>query len=370
MHRYLLFVAAMAIAVGVSARSKVTWVIDAGHGGHDYGCVKGSTAEKTITLAVAKEVGRLVEKNLKDVKVAYTREKDKYLTLQERCDIANKRGAQLFISIHANSSRNPMACGTETYFSTNVPQKGANWGKSEMLALLMQKHYKSHGRTVSRGVKQRALYVIEHTNMPGVLTEIGFCTNRTEDAFINSKDGQSQLAYAIFEALKEWQEKASNGVNRNELLAMRYAHWDPMNVIAPTQNVVVQSIVVEEITPEEQEVIEVTAEPVDSVPATAQATEPKEEANYPTLPYFAVQVFTTSTAISPDDKRLKGLKDIRVIPVDGRFKTITGRADTYPDAKALLTKVRELFPEAFIVAFDGDKQITTAEAIEILKKKQ
>ena len=186
MKRICIFLACLATVLSLSAAKKVTWVIDAGHGGRDTGCEGTLTKEKDITLAVAKEVGRLVKKNISGVRVVYTREKDKYLTLQERCDIANSRGATLFISIHVNSASNQFARGTESFFATNVPLKGTQAGKSELLALLLQRQYLSHGREISRGVKQRELYVCEHTNMPSVLTEIGFISNLNEEAYLNS----------------------------------------------------------------------------------------------------------------------------------------------------------------------------------------
>ena len=131
MKHFLCFLMCILVAGGQTfAAKKVTWVIDPGHGGHDTGCENRSSKEKAITLAVAKELGKLIKKEISGVKVVFTREKDRYLTLQDRCDIANKRSAELFVSIHVNSASSSFARGTETFYATNVPMKGSQFGKS------------------------------------------------------------------------------------------------------------------------------------------------------------------------------------------------------------------------------------------------
>ena len=444
MKRICIFLACLATVLSLSAAKKVTWVIDAGHGGRDTGCEGTLTKEKDITLAVAKEVGRLVKKNISGVRVVYTREKDKYLTLQERCDIANSRGATLFISIHVNSASNQFARGTESFFATNVPLKGTQAGKSELLALLLQRQYLSHGREISRGVKQRELYVCEHTNMPSVLTEIGFISNLNEEAYLNSKDGQRELAEAIYKALAEWKDLTKDGtVSQRDLRKLRITHYAPisMTTVANTQTpawepgevkvrepetkaegtesktdepepnleemenkVEVTAIAEEpEKVDEPKGVVEETLKPEEAkkaeepkkadsskkddgpkkagakkVEESKKVEEPKkaddskkvgepqkpEEAK---KPYFAIQLMNLATALKENDYRLKGYKGVKQIPANGRFKIIYGHSESYKDIKNELVQVRETFPEAFIVAFMGEKQITTAEALQILK---
>ncbi|MBK5285941.1 MAG: N-acetylmuramoyl-L-alanine amidase, partial [Bacteroidia bacterium] len=95
--------------------NKITCVvIDAGHGGHDSGCLGAHAKEKDVALAIALRLGEFIEDNLKDVKVVYTRKTDKFIGLDERAAIANKNKADLFIVIHCNSG--PKAAqGIETY---------------------------------------------------------------------------------------------------------------------------------------------------------------------------------------------------------------------------------------------------------------
>ncbi|MCR4994453.1 MAG: N-acetylmuramoyl-L-alanine amidase [Bacteroidales bacterium] len=456
MKRFLCILASLVLVCAINAARKVTWVIDPGHGGRDVGCESQHHCEKDITLKVAKELGKLVKKNINGVRVVYTRERDKYLSLQERCDIANARGATLFISIHVNAAPNPYARGTESFYATNVPLKGAQAGKSELLALLLQKQYLAHGREISRGVKKRELYVCENTNMPCVLTEIGFITNHVEEAYISSKEGQHELATAICEALMEYQKMTKNGsIDRRQLQNLRYSHYAPLKMV----NVQVSTPKVETDVEKAEERAEVIKDNQAKAKAEEQARNKAEEAarvqaeeemklkaeaeaqaqavaNTPaetekevkfgnsekartgvggqqtataksashseaiadskstasggtssvnqsvggsssgilssdgttSLPYFAIQLMNTSAKLKDGDYRLKGYTNVRYIPAGGRFKVIYSRSNDYQTIKNELVQVRETFPEAFIVAFLGEQQITTAEALKLIKK--
>lgn len=415
MRRFLLIMVSLLVACNMFAAKKVTWVIDPGHGGRDTGCESHKHQEKDITLAIAKELGKMVKKNISGVRIVYTRERDKTLTLQERCDIANARGAELFISIHVNSAPNPYARGTESFYATNVPLTGTQAGKSELLALLLQRQYLSHGREISRGVKKRELYVCEHTNMPSVLTEIGFITNSVEEAYITSKDGQRELATAICEALTEYRELTKNGsVDQKKLRNLRYSHYAPLTMVTiqkPQPEETPQEKAEEKTEVAKDNQAKAEAEAKAKADAEAKAKEeaelkakeeaelkakeeaerkakeeadakakeetekkPKAEDNTkakpeePGKPYFAIQLMNTATKLNEGDYRLKGFKGVRYVPAGERFKVIYSRSENYRDIKNELVAVRETFPEAFIVAFLGDKQITTAEAIELLKK--
>jgi N-acetylmuramoyl-L-alanine amidase len=369
----------------IFAAKKVTWVIDPGHGGHDTGCENRSSKEKTITLAVAKELGKLIKKEISGVKVVFTREKDRYLTLQDRCDIANKRSAELFVSIHVNSASSSFARGTETFYATNVPMKGSQFGKSELLALLLQKQYLSHGREVSRGVKQRELYVCEHTNMPSVLTEVGFISNLNEEAYLTSKAGQKELAQAICKALKEWKDMTKKGtVSRQDLQRLRYSHYAPITMIPePKQKPAsTQPKATSGTTKPQKEInaaaitASVTTEKVKSGKAKDKKQEtlnageqhPSTQSAPTDKPSFAIQLMNVAAKLKEGDYRLKGFKDVRYLADANRFKVLYGHSDQYQNIKNQLAVVRETFPEAFIVSFMGERQITTSEALQILKK--
>lgn len=415
---------AMVFAVQAAKTKKVTWVIDAGHGGRDIGCEGRRTREKDITLAVAKEVSKLVKNNIPGVRVVLTREKDKTLSLQQRCDVANARGAALFISIHVNSAKNQFARGTETFYARNVPLRGTQAGKSELLALLMQRQYLAHGRGISRGVKQRELYVCQHTSMPCVLTEIGFISNFNEEAYLNSKDGQKELAQAIYKALSEWHELTQkSNLAQRELRNLRFTYFDPVRkssaAVAPlatakltqkkqetkaeknadkkkdkaetaketpaktetTQNEPAKEDVAKTETAEKEQA-KVEEKTDNAKTETAQAETPKKAEKAETAeadkqpeaakgatgkPYFAIQLMNTATRVKEGDYRLKGYQNITHIPSGERFKIIYGHSQSYKEIKNELAQVRETFPEAFIVAFVGNKQISTSEALQLLK---
>src|ERR1700741_5406203 len=106
----------------VKPKGVKTVVIDAGHGGKDPGCNGDSHNEKDVTLAVALKLGKLIEENLKDVKVIYTRKTDVFVELEERAQIANRNEADLFISIHCNA-----AAKYVTYTDKNGKTKIKTW---------------------------------------------------------------------------------------------------------------------------------------------------------------------------------------------------------------------------------------------------
>lgn len=425
MKKIIMLIACLAVVFAVQAAKtkKVTWVIDAGHGGRDIGCEGRRTREKDITLAVAKEVSRLVKNNIPGVRVVLTREKDKTISLQQRCSVANARGASLFISIHVNSAKNQFARGTETFYARNVPLRGTQAGKSELLALLMQRQYLAHGREISRGVKQRELYVCQHTNMPCVLTEIGFISNFNEEAYLHSKDGQKELAQSIYKALSEWHELTQkSNLAQRELRNLRLTYFDPVRkssaAVAPlltakqaqkkdtkaekkadkknekagTAKETPAKTETKPAEPTKEEVAKAettekevtkTEEKTDVAKTeTAQAETPKKEEKAETdkadkkaeapksasgKPYFAIQLMNTATRLKEGDYRLKGYQNITHIPSGERFKIIYGHSQSYKEIKNELSLVRETFPEAFIVAFVGDKQISTSEAIQLQK---
>ncbi len=220
-----------------------TVVIDPGHGGAKPGAKGSKSWEKDITLSVAKKFGKLLADNYKDMKIIYTRTTDADISLAERARIANSNKADLFISIHANSHPTASPSGVETFvmglseskanlevakkenadilleadyknnkdysgFDPNAPEtyvmlamfQNAFIDKSLNLAQAIQTQYKQNLRTINRGVKQAELYVLYKTTCPSVLTEIGFISNPTEEAFMLSDEGQAKIAVSLFNA--------------------------------------------------------------------------------------------------------------------------------------------------------------------------
>lgn len=224
-------------------------VIDAGHGGHDAGAVGKSSQEKNITLQIALELGRLIEKHMKTVKVIYTRQKDEFVTLHGRAQIANKNNADVFISIHCNATPNgATAYGAETYtMGLHTSKHNLEVAKKENSVIFLEKDYQEHyegfdpkspeshillalyqsayndnslklakniqhqfeskvGRK-SRGVKQAELLVLWKTTAPSVLVEVGFITHPREEQYLTSQSGQAHIASGIFRAFKDYKEE-------------------------------------------------------------------------------------------------------------------------------------------------------------------
>lgn len=225
-----------------------TLVLDAGHGGKDPGALgRGKGREKNINLAVTLAVGKLLEQNLKDVKVVYTRKTDVFVELDERAAIANRAKADLFVSIHTNAiaGTKPLT-GSETYtlgmhraadnlavakrensvislekdYQTRYegfdPKSAEsyiifefiqdkNMEKSVRLATLVQDQFRSAGRP-DKGVHQAGFLVLRATSMPSCLIELGYVTTASEETYLTSDRGVSQLANAIYKAIKKYKE--------------------------------------------------------------------------------------------------------------------------------------------------------------------
>jgi N-acetylmuramoyl-L-alanine amidase len=227
-------------------------VIDPGHGGGDSGCLGSSCQEKNIALNISLKFGKMIEDNFKDIKVIYTRTTDKFVELKERAEIANRENADLFICIHCNSAPGD-AYGIETYamgldkseanlavakrenasilleddykknyngFNPNSPEsdiafslyQNAFLDQSISLAAKIQHEVKAAGR-YDRGVKQARFLVLWRTTMPSILVETGFLTNRTEEAYMKTDEGQNIIATALFKGFKSYKNEVEGGTS-------------------------------------------------------------------------------------------------------------------------------------------------------------
>ena len=216
-------------------RERKIIVIDPGHGGHDPGAIgPGGTKEKDIALDIAKRLKRILEERYNLV-VYLTRYTDKYLQLKERTEIANRKKADLFISIHANASRSRKARGIETYLlnwtndeealrvaarenAISVERMKKSQTELGMILTSLQReqkrdeslklaHYiqRSLVGTLSHryrsiynlGVKQALFYVLVDAEMPSVLVEVGFISNPREEGLLRSKGFRQKTAEAL-----------------------------------------------------------------------------------------------------------------------------------------------------------------------------
>ncbi|MBM7417792.1 N-acetylmuramoyl-L-alanine amidase [Chryseobacterium sp. JUb44] len=234
------------------AQKKFTVVLDAGHGGSDNGANRnypdlGLVQEKHVTLAIVLKLGAMLEKN-KEFKVIYTRKIDEYPSLTDRTNTANRSRADLFISVHVNSSpsRSATARGTETfvqgpaqnrenlevakqensviYLDEKDKETFASYDASSpesLIALKLQQskylenslivgsfvegNFEKSGR-FSRGVKQENLHILRRSAMPSILIETGFVNNYEDAAFLNSEKGQEETAENIYKAIIDYKK--------------------------------------------------------------------------------------------------------------------------------------------------------------------
>ncbi|HEY2435149.1 MAG TPA: N-acetylmuramoyl-L-alanine amidase [Vicinamibacterales bacterium] len=220
-------------------------VIDAGHGGHDPGAHGNGINEAELTLDVALRLRALLEKA--DIDVVMTRDTDVFIPLEERTAIANRESADLFLSIHANASRNPQAHGIETYylnFATNpeaesvAARENAASGQpmhslpdivkaialhdksnesrefADSVQKSMARQLAAKNKTLrDLGVKQAPFVVLIGAVMPSVLAEISFVTNRQDAAMLKTAAYKQQIAQALMDAIQNYQQslKRMNG---------------------------------------------------------------------------------------------------------------------------------------------------------------
>jgi N-acetylmuramoyl-L-alanine amidase len=207
MKSVLLFCSLFLLAsVGFGAKDKIIVVIDPGHGGKDHGHIsenKDHLPEKELNLIIAKKFGDMIEKQLQNVTIIYSRTDDTYPSLNDRVKLANGSKADYFISIHCNANDKKSVHGTESHVHSMDAKKSVG------LAQAMEKEFTSFAGRYSRGVKdsedrEHSLQVLKYTTMTGVLIECGFMTNNDEAAFLNTASGQEKITTSIFRAFKNY----------------------------------------------------------------------------------------------------------------------------------------------------------------------
>lgn len=223
-------------------------VIDAGHGGKDPGASIGGVFEKDIVLDVALKTGEMIKKKFPELKVIYTRDKDVFIPLNDRADIANKQKADLFISIHVNACPKNTIYGAETYilgqhrsqenldvakmensvilleedYSTRYEGFDPNQAESYIMFEMIQNEFLEQSRLFAdkvqknivsltdrkdRGVRQAGFLVLRRTSMPSALIELGFLSNESERKYLVTEKGKNLMAQSIFSAISDYKQR-------------------------------------------------------------------------------------------------------------------------------------------------------------------
>ncbi len=375
-------------------------VIDAGHGGDKPGAVGSRSKEKDITLAVSLKLGRMITENLKDVEVRYTRVIDKDVELYKRSQIANKIGADLFISIHCNSSTNKKPNGSETFalgltkaaqnlevakkenkdilseanyeenydgFDPNAPEndilfalyQNAYMESSLWFADRVQRQLTANTPISDRGVKQANFVVLLKSAMPSVLIEIGFISNQQEEAYLMSELGQYEIAASIFRAICEYKMHRDNV----KIAVPSVSSLIPKNIL-DKQKQLEENQKLAQIKEEERLKTELAAkkEAEEKVDARQQ-----EKSGSETI--YRVQFASMKSKLSTSDSRFVGLEDVWLYEFDGYWKYCAGLFATQKEASNYVQKVRSLgHKDAFVVVFHNGKRISFEQARALEKK--
>ena len=357
---------------GYSQTQKFKVVLDAGHGGKDYGAVYHGNIEKNIALQTALRVGAILEKD-PQIEVVYTRKSDVFIELQQRATIANKSKGSIFVSMHCNANKNQSASGNETYvmgitrnasnlevaksenevvtletdykikydgFDPNSPEsvigisilQEEHLDQSIELAGRVQQFFTKKTDSKNRGVKQAGFLVLHQTSMPSVLIETGFLTNVEEEKFLNSEIGQDYMASAIFRAFKDYKNELEIKIKQPE-----EEKKEEVKVEEP--------IVKEEIKKDKKD-------------------KKKEDVEEGVV--FKVQIATSSVKTELKPENFKGIEDVGLYEAGGLYRYTVGKEKNLNQANVLQLQLRSKgFEDAFIVAFKDGKRIPISEAIKL-----
>lgn len=353
---FFLFLIFILLTLNLRSQTKSTFkvVLDAGHGGKDYGAIKNGLNEKDIALDVVLKIGKILEK-YEDIELLYSRKKDVFVELRERAEKANKAKANLFVSVHCNSNNSSKPFGalslvmgmsrkstnleiakTENaviFLETNYKKKykGFDPNKPETLiglkilqeeylnssidfASTVQFKFEKKLNRKNKGVHQQPLWVLDATCMPGVLIELGFLSNKKEANYLGSNQGKNEMANAIASAILQFKENyfsSSDTTNFKDQILLKD------NKISQNKSL--------------------------------------EDANKKTV--YKVLIASSKKKISTASYNFKGLKNISRTYEKGFYKYYFGNENTSAECEKLLVKAKNTgFTSALVVAATNENK--------------
>ena len=372
----------MLVAYSFAANDRFTLVIDPGHGGHDAGAMGARSKEKDINLRVALAFGKYVERNMPDVRVIYTRKTDVFIPLMERANIANKAGADLFISVHTNAlPGGKIARGFETYslgmhrakdnldvamrensvismekgyqqtyqgFDPKSSEsyiifefiQGKNMERSVEIALSIQKSFCREANRPDKGVHQAGFLVLRETSMPSCLIELGFITTPDEEELLNNESRVDDVAKAIFHGFEQYKNKYDRRVSVPYRAASSADDREMPKIVPDTY--------------QREETV---------VKAIAKVGEKDAHA-----PIFKVQILVSNRVLRAGDAHFKGETGYASYQEGGMVKYTMGSSANYNEIFRLRKSLLDKFPEAFIIAFKDGQKYDVNQAIREFKQ--
>ncbi|MDD4921526.1 MAG: N-acetylmuramoyl-L-alanine amidase [Bacteroidales bacterium] len=388
----LLFSGLIVSASTAEVPSTFTIVIDPGHGGKDSGTLGATVKEKDIVLSVGLKLGQLIKKQYPDVRVIYTRNTDVFIPLDQRASIANKAKANLFLSIHADHAESSTVNGASTFtLGQNRTRENFEIAKRENSVILLEDNYQQRyegfdpryaesyimfefmqdnymnqsiqfastlqnkfvasGRR-DRGVRQDVFLVLRCTSMPSVLVELGFLSNREEEEFLKSEDGRNRMALSLFRGFSDFKNNYERKSTGGQYSAIRNAR---NGTSGKTDSALSQPQKIDSAVRENIELHQKNDLP------KKEKVELSESIVTDSDILFKIQVTTSPSKLSQNDKRRKGLT-LDCFFENKLYKYTYGSFPSFEEANKKRRELKASYPDAFVIAFKNGQKMNVDDA--------
>ena len=409
------------VSSAADANRKFTLCIDPGHGGKDTGAPGSKSVEKNINLIVALAFGLYVERNCPDVTVVYTRKTDVFIPLYERAEIANRKKADLFISVHTNALKgNHSMRGFETYTlgdgRSHAKKENLEVAKRENSVILLEKDYQQHyvgfdpnspesnimfefiqdknltrsiefakmlqthvcraANRPNKGVHQQNLAVLRLTSMPACLIELGYISTPEEERMLNDKAQVDNMARGIYNAFVQYKNKYDTRMTVPYKTISDPISETPEPVqTTGTDNTDMQA----SADNPNKDNADNTANPernpkpsrtnnAEKKPAKTQTVARPTGRIDKTQPVFKVQIIAAQRQLKAGDHNFRGLEGCEFYQENGMVKYTYGASNNYNEIYRLRKAILDKFPGAFIIAFKNGDKMDVNQAIREFKQ--